>query len=189
MSPARRTSSSVGSPSLAERLRVALVLERELQERLVQEPALLACDLEDEHVMGVVVHGEALRASRRVVGVGLHRQPDRVLELPAEDGQRKPVDVQRLQDDGRAGLPLGEDAGDVGGLRERAAATGRPRCRRRRRAARPRGRAGRPGTGSRWSRPAARRRPRRGGRRTAPARSSGRRAAAAPSAPRRSRPR
>ena len=45
---------------LAEGRRVALVLERQLEQRLVQEPALLAGDLEDEHVVSVVVHREAL---------------------------------------------------------------------------------------------------------------------------------
>ena len=103
---------------LPERLRVALVLQRELEQRVVEEPALLAGHLEDEHVVGVVVHGEALRAARRVVGVGLNAETERFLELPAEDRQRQPVHVQRLEDDGGARLPLGEDAGDVHRLRE-----------------------------------------------------------------------
>ena len=106
---------------VAKRLRVALVLERELHERVVEEPALLAGDLEDEDVVGVVVHREALRAAGRVVRVGLHRQAERLLELPAEDRQREPVDVQRLEDDRGAGLPLRDDAPDVRGLRERRA--------------------------------------------------------------------
>ena len=45
---------------LAQRLGVALVLEGELEQRVVEEPALLAGDLEDEDVVRVVVHREAL---------------------------------------------------------------------------------------------------------------------------------
>ncbi len=120
MEPAARQVERVAGPQdevvgrlavLPERLRVALVLQRELEQRVVEEPALLAGDLEDEDVVRVVVHGEALRAARRVVGVDLNAETERLLELPAEDRQRQPVDVQRLQDDGGARLPLGEDAG------------------------------------------------------------------------------
>ena len=127
MEPAARQVERVAGPQdevvgrlavLPERLRVALVLQRELEQRVVEEPALLAGHLEDEHVVGVVVHGEALRAARRVVGVRLNAETERFLELPAEDRQRQPVHVQRLEDDRRARLPLGEDAGDVHRLRE-----------------------------------------------------------------------
>ena len=106
---------------LAECRRVALVLERQLEQRLVEEPALLARDLEHEHVVRVVVHGEALRAARRVVRVRLHGVAERLLEQAAEDGERVPAHVERLEDDRRPGLPLGEDARDVHGARERRA--------------------------------------------------------------------
>ena len=45
---------------LAERRRVALVLQRKLEQRVVETPALLARDLEHEDVVRVVVHPESL---------------------------------------------------------------------------------------------------------------------------------
>src|SRR6185503_8006163 len=75
--------------------------------------------LENEHVVRVVVDVEPLRAARRGVRVRLHAAPERVLEQSAEDGERMPVDVERLQDDRGARLPLGDHAGDVRGASER----------------------------------------------------------------------
>ena len=91
---------------LAERRRVALVLERQLEQRVVDQPALLAGHLEDQHVVRVVVHREALRVARRVVRVRLDAVAERLLERAAEDRERVPADVQRLEHDRRAGLPL-----------------------------------------------------------------------------------
>ena len=79
---------------LAHRLRlVALVLQRELPGGLVEEPALLACDLEREDVMRVVVHREPLRASRREVGVRLRGVAELALEGAAEFRERLPVQM------------------------------------------------------------------------------------------------
>ena len=58
---------------LAERRRPALRLQRQLEQRVVDPPVLLARDLEHEDVVRVVVDREALRAARRVVRVRLHR--------------------------------------------------------------------------------------------------------------------
>ena len=68
----------------------------------VHLPLLGAGGLEDEDVVGVGVHGEALRAGRREVGVGLARVAELELELGDQLGQRRPVAVQPLEDDGRA---------------------------------------------------------------------------------------
>ena len=95
---------------LAERRAVALILQRELQHRLVDEPALLARDLEREDLVRVVVHGQPLRAARRVVRVRLRRMTELRLELAAVAREREPEMVQPLEHDRRAGLELGEDA-------------------------------------------------------------------------------
>ena len=55
MSPARSVSSSTAGPGVAERRRPALCLQRQLEQRLVHAPVLLAGDLEDEDVVRVVV--------------------------------------------------------------------------------------------------------------------------------------
>jgi hypothetical protein len=109
---------SRGSGS-AELLLVALSLQRQRENRLVDEPALLTRDLEYEDVVRVVVDGQALGVARRVIGVRLRRMAELTLELAAEDGQRLPVDVQTLEDDRGAGFEFGEDAVDVGRPRER----------------------------------------------------------------------
>ena len=64
--------------------------------------------------MGVVVDGETLRGSRRVVGVHLSRMPQRSFERAAEGAELGPVQVQPLEHDRRAALPFGEHAIDVG---------------------------------------------------------------------------
>ena len=52
--------------------------ERQLDHRRVHAPALAPGDLQDEHVVRVVVHGEPARRRGRPVRVGLHvgREPD-----------------------------------------------------------------------------------------------------------------
>src|SRR5215470_12047948 len=77
----------------SELVRVALVLERQLEQRLVQQPALLAGDLQDQDVVRVVVDGEPLRATRGVVRVRLYAVLQRLLEGAAEDGEWVPKDV------------------------------------------------------------------------------------------------
>jgi hypothetical protein len=94
------------------------VLERQLPGGLVDEPALLARDLEREDVVRVVVDREALRRSRREVGVRLRGEAELCLQRPAELRERLPVQVQALEDDRRAVLELGEDSLDIRGARE-----------------------------------------------------------------------
>ena len=75
-------------PGLPQLRAIALVAERQLERRLVDEPALPACDLQAEHVVRVVVDGQALRAPRREVRVRLNRLLQLGLEQPAERRQR-----------------------------------------------------------------------------------------------------
>ena len=98
----------------AERGAVALVLQRQLQHGLVDEPALLARHLQRDHLVRVVVNGKSLRAARRVVGVRLRGVAEERFQLPAVAGERQPVVVQALEDDRRARLELGEHAAHVG---------------------------------------------------------------------------
>ena len=63
-----------GRADLAELRRPALVLQRQFEQRLVQPPALAARDLEDEHVVRVVMDREALGGGRREVGIRLNRE-------------------------------------------------------------------------------------------------------------------
>jgi hypothetical protein len=81
-------------------------------------------DLQDEHVVGVVVHAEALRRGRRAVGVRLHGPAQLGLEAAAVDGRRVPMQVQRLQDDRRARGVLLRHTVDEHGAREAARAPG-----------------------------------------------------------------
>ena len=114
MSPASSTPSSTGAPGLAVlRLRVLLILARQLDDGLVHAPVLLSGRLEDEDVVRVVVDGEPLGGARREVRVRLHRLAERGFKPAAEVGDRRPVVVERLKDDRRAVLELGEDAVDV----------------------------------------------------------------------------
>lgn len=64
-------------------------------------PLLRAVGLEHEHVVGVAVQREPLRARRREVGVGLARVAERGLELSNELAERFPVAMQTLQDERR----------------------------------------------------------------------------------------
>jgi hypothetical protein len=94
------------------------VLERQLPGGLVDEPALLARDLEREDVVRVVVDRQALRGARREVGIRLRRMAELGFQRPAELRERLPVQVQALEDDRRAVLELGEDTLDICGARE-----------------------------------------------------------------------
>jgi len=69
------------------------VLERQFPGWLVDEPALLARDLEREDVVRVVVDGEALRRPRREVCVRLRGVAELGLERPAELREGLPVQV------------------------------------------------------------------------------------------------
>ena len=60
-----------------------LVLERVRVHGRVDDPVLLAGHLQDEHVVGVVVRGEALRRRRRDVRVDLRGVPELLDELAA----------------------------------------------------------------------------------------------------------
>ena len=86
---------------------VLLVLQRQFEKGRVDEPALLALDLEAQHVVGVVVHLEALRARGRVVRVRLRGMTELALELAAELRERRMVVLERLEDDRRAAFELG----------------------------------------------------------------------------------
>ena len=79
----------------------------------VDLPLLGAVGLEDEDVVAVGVDGEALRAGRRQVGVGLARVAELELELGDQVAQRRPVAVQPLQHHGGAGVELGEQPSGV----------------------------------------------------------------------------
>ena len=61
-----------------------------------------AVGLEDEHVVGVGVHREALRAGRGEVGVGLAGVAELELQLGDQVAHGRPVALQALQHDGRA---------------------------------------------------------------------------------------
>ena len=93
---------------------VLLVLQRQLERWLVNEPALLAGDLKHEDVVRVVVHREPLRRARRVVRVHLRGMAQRAFERAAERAELRPVEVEALQDDRRPALPFGQHAIDVG---------------------------------------------------------------------------
>ena len=107
-----------GRAGLAERRRPALRLQRQLEHRVVHAPVLLAGDLKDEDVVRVVVDGEALRAPRRVVRVRLHGLLELRLQLPAEARERRPVEVEALEDDRRAALECRRDRVRVDHARE-----------------------------------------------------------------------
>ena len=96
----------------AELRPVPLVAQRELDGGLVDEPALAARDLEDEDVVRVVVDGEALRPARREVRVRLHGVAEQRLELARVHRERRPVQVEALEHDRRAGLVLRRDDPD-----------------------------------------------------------------------------
>ena len=108
-----------GRSGLAERGRPALRLQRQLQQRFVHPPVLLAGDLEHEDVVGVVVDGEPLRAAGRVVRVRLDAAAQLLLERPAEPGERRPRVVERLEDDRRAVGERRRHAVRVGDAQER----------------------------------------------------------------------
>ena len=76
-----------------------LPFQRLGQHRLVDAPAFGAVDLQHEHVMGVVVGGEALVAGRRQVRVDLQRLAQFGAEPAGEVDQRRPDPVQALQDE------------------------------------------------------------------------------------------
>ena len=106
MSPGRRRTSWTGSR--ARRARPCSAgPSAELESGLVDEPALLARDLEREDVVRVVVDGQALRLARREVRVRLRRVAELALEHAAELGEGWPVEVQPLEDERRARLELG----------------------------------------------------------------------------------
>src|SRR5918995_5100491 len=74
--------------------------------------------------MSVVVDGKALRGARREVRVHLGRMPQRALERAAEGAELGPMQMQALEHDRGAALPLGEHAIDV---RRAGEAAGAPR--------------------------------------------------------------
>jgi hypothetical protein len=113
-----------GLARLAQLRRVPLILQRQLERRLVHEPPLLTRDLEHEHVVRVVVNRQALSRSRRVVRVRLRRVAESLLERTTERANVGPSQVQPLEDDRRAALPLGEHSLDIGRARERRRAPG-----------------------------------------------------------------
>jgi hypothetical protein len=80
----------------------------------VHVPALAAVDLEDEHVVGVVVDAEPARSGRGDVGVDLDGVGQGELEVAGEADQRRPEAVQALQHDGGAGVELLEHQPRVG---------------------------------------------------------------------------
>ena len=77
--------------------------------------------LEDEDVVAVAVHREALGAGGSEVGVGLARVAELQLELGDQVGQRGPVALQALQHHRRALVDQGEQLGRVDQSGERAA--------------------------------------------------------------------
>ena len=93
MQPAAREVERVAGPHrdvqhrlarIAHLGRVLLVLQRQLEDGRVDEPALLALDLQAEDVVRVVVHLEPLCRRRRVVGVRLRGMAELSLEIAAE---------------------------------------------------------------------------------------------------------
>src|ERR671923_496005 len=99
-------------------LRVLLVLERQLERRLVHEPPLLARNLQHEDVVRVVVHRKPLRGPRGVVRVDLGRVPERLFQRAAERRQLGPAEMEPLEHDRRAAFPFAEHAVDVHRARE-----------------------------------------------------------------------
>ena len=98
-----------------------LVAQRVGEHRLVDRPALAPGDLQDEHVVDVVVRREALVLRRGDVGVDLHRVAELGGQPGAEVDQRRPGAVQGLQHERGA---VGERAehlvvGDLVGDRRR----------------------------------------------------------------------
>ena len=78
---------------------------------LVDDPALLAGELEDEDVVDVVVRGEPARRRGRDVRVDLDRVPELAGQRSGEVDDRRPEPMERLQHDRRA---VGEEARDRG---------------------------------------------------------------------------
>ena len=72
---------------LAELGAVALVSERQLERRLVDEPPLAACHLEAEDIVRVVVDGQALGVAGREVRVRLYGLSELLFESAAEGGE------------------------------------------------------------------------------------------------------
>jgi hypothetical protein len=64
------------------------------------------------------MNGEPLRVSRGVVGVRLDGKSELVLEVPAEDGEGFPRQVEPLEDDRRPLLELARDPLGLGGPAE-----------------------------------------------------------------------
>ena len=79
----------------------SVVVAGPLAAGVVHLPLLGAVGLEDEDVVAVAVHREALRARRREVGVGLAGVAELELEPGDQVGQRRVVAVQPLEDDRR----------------------------------------------------------------------------------------
>ena len=111
-----------GGPGLAERGRVPLLLQRQLEQRLVDEPAASRPRPGGRARRACRGGREALRAARRVVRVRLRGVAELGLQRAAELSERRPVVVQRLEDDRRA---LGERRGDAVGV-GRSGELGRP---------------------------------------------------------------
>ena len=63
--------------------------------------------------MRVVVHGEALRVARREVRVRLGGMAELAFERAAEFGERRPGEMESLEDDCRACLELGSGRGSM----------------------------------------------------------------------------
>ena len=85
MSPARSVTSSTGSPGSPSSAVYFWLLQRQLEDGRIDEPALLARDLEAEDVVRVVVDLEPLGRGRRVVRVRLRR----VAELRSRSRQKR----------------------------------------------------------------------------------------------------
>ena len=82
-----------GGARVAELGGPALILQRQLEQRLVEPPALAAGDLEDEHVVRVVMHCEALRGGRGQVGIRLNREAEPALQFAAVERDRRPIQM------------------------------------------------------------------------------------------------
>ena len=83
-------------------LRPGLASQRPLVHRLVHDPALVACDLQHEDVVDVVVRRESARRRGRDIGVDLHGVTELCGEVSRERDHRRPDAVQRLEHDRRA---------------------------------------------------------------------------------------
>ncbi len=92
---------------------------------VVHLPELGAVGLEDEDVVAVAVHREALRAGRGQVGVGLAGVPELDLEVGDQPRQRRPVAVQALEHDRRPAVEEGGDLARVDQSGERSAGQAR----------------------------------------------------------------